>query len=82
VAFFFYSNQPNYSVDITDVLEKKAQAAAAHTSQFGDNLTNYDATKLDEKRVGLAKMLMVSPLIKRKNGRVVEQFRRTTAYGG
>jgi len=27
-------------------------------------------------------MLMASPLIKRKNGRVVEQFRRTTAYGG
>jgi LmbE family N-acetylglucosaminyl deacetylase len=82
VAFFYYSNQPNYWVDITDVLEKKAQAAAAHTSQFGDNLTNYDATKLEEKRAGLAKMLKVSPLIKRKNDRVVEQFRRTTAYGG
>jgi hypothetical protein len=27
-------------------------------------------------------MLMTSPLIKRKNGLVVEQFRRTTAYGG
>ena len=82
VAFFFYSNQPNYTVDITDVLQKKAKAAAAHTSQFGDMLKNYDADKLDEKREGLAKMLMASPLIKRKNGRVVEQFRRTTAYGG
>ena len=37
VAFFFYSNQPNYTVDITDVLEKKAKAAAAHTSQFGNH---------------------------------------------
>jgi len=29
-----------------------------------------------------AKVLMASPLIKRKNGRPVEQFRRSTAYGG
>jgi LmbE family N-acetylglucosaminyl deacetylase len=82
VAFFFFSNQPNYTVDITDVLEKKAKAAAAHTSQFGAMLTGYDPNKLDEKRESLAKMLMASPLIKRKNGRVVEQFRRSTAYGG
>jgi LmbE family N-acetylglucosaminyl deacetylase len=82
LAFFFYSNQPNYTVDITDVLEKKAMAAAAHTSQFGGMVTSYDADKLDEKREGLTKMLMASPLIKRKNGRVVEEFRRTTAYGG
>ena len=82
LAFFFYANQPNYTVDITDVLEKKAKAAAAHTSQFGDMLKRYDANKLEDTREGLAKMLMASPLIKRKNGRVVEQFRRTTAYGG
>jgi LmbE family N-acetylglucosaminyl deacetylase len=82
LVFFFYSKQPNYTVDITDVLEKKAKAAAAHTSQFGAMVTSYDAAKLDEKREGLAKMLMASPLIKRKNGRVVEEFRRTAAYGG
>jgi len=82
LAFFFYSNQPNYTVDITDVLEKKAKAAAAHTSQFGDMLKRYDANKLEDTRAALAKMLMASPIIKRKNGRVVEQFRRTTAYGG
>ena len=82
VAFFFFSNQPNYTVDIDDVLEKKAKASAAHTSQFGDMLTGYDANKLDEKRAALAKTLMASPLIKRKNGRPVEMFRRSTAYGG
>lgn len=82
VAFFFFSNQPNYTVDITDLLETKAKAAAAHTSQFGAMVTNYDDSKLDEKRATLAKVLMASPLIKRKNGRVVEQFRRSTAYGG
>jgi hypothetical protein len=45
-------------------------------------VTSYDDNKLDEKRANLAKMLMASPLIKRKNGRPVELFRRTTAYGG
>jgi len=82
VAFFFFSNQPNYTVDIQDVLEKKAQASAAHTSQFGDMLQGYDATNLDAKRASLAKVLLASPIIKRKNGRAVEQFRRSTAYGG
>ncbi len=82
VAFFFFSNQPNYTVDISDVLEKKAQASAAHTSQFGDMLENYDAAKLDETCASLAKTLLTSRLIKRKNGRPVEQFRRSTAYGG
>ncbi len=82
VAFFFFSNQPNYTVDISDVLEKKAKASAAHTSQFGEMLEGYDPTRLEEKRASLAKTLMNSPLIKRKNGRPVEQFRRSTAYGG
>jgi LmbE family N-acetylglucosaminyl deacetylase len=82
VAFLFYSAQPNYSVDVTDVMDQKANAAAAHTSQFGSMVTSYDDAKLEEKRAGLAKMLLASPLIKRKNGRVVEEFRRSTAYGG
>jgi LmbE family N-acetylglucosaminyl deacetylase len=80
VAFFFYSAQPNYAVDITDVLEKKAAAAAAHTSQFGQMTKSYDDKNLDEKRASLAKLLMASPLIKRKNGRVVEEFRRSAAF--
>jgi hypothetical protein len=55
---------------------------AAHTSEFADMLKRFNATNLDEQREGLAKMLTASPIIKRKNGRVVEQFRRTTACGG
>jgi LmbE family N-acetylglucosaminyl deacetylase len=82
VAFFFYSNQPNYTVDISDVLAKKAKAAAAPTSQFGNMVTSYDDSKLEEKREALTKFLMASPLLKRKNDRPVEEFRRTTAYGG
>ncbi len=46
-----------------------------------------DARELRRHEAGrsapdLAKTLMASPLIKRKNGRPVEHFRRSTAYGG
>lgn len=82
VAFLYYSAQPNYTVDITDVADKKARAAAAHTSQFGSMVTSYDDKNLEQRRASLAKMLMASPVVKRKNGRIVEEFRRSTAYGG
>lgn len=82
VCFLYYSAQPNYTVDITDVAQQKAQAAAAHTSQFGSMVTSYDSKNLEERRASLAKMLMASPVVKRKNGRIVEEFRRSTAYGG
>ncbi len=82
VAFLFYSSQPNYTVDVTEVAELKARAAAAHTSQFGTQVTHYDAANLDEKRQSLAKALLNSPLVVRQEGRVVEKFRRSTRYGG
>jgi LmbE family N-acetylglucosaminyl deacetylase len=81
VAFFFYSNQPNYEVDITDLAQKKAQAAAAHTSQFGTMVTSYDDNKLAERRESLAKMLLATRVVRRDDGRIVEKFRRSTAYG-
>lgn len=80
VVFFFYSNQPNYTVDITDVAEQKAKASAAHTSQFGTMVTSYDENKLEERRAGLTKFLLASPLVTRDGNRIVEKFRRSTAY--
>ncbi len=62
VVFFFYAKQPNYMVDITDVAQQKAKAAAAHTSQFGTMVTSYDENKLAERREGLAKFLLASPV--------------------
>lgn len=82
VAFFFYSAQPNYTVDITEVAELKARAAAAHTSQFGDLLENYDPAKLEDRRKELAARLLQSPLLPREKGKIVEHFRRSTRYGG
>ena len=82
VSYLYYSAQPNYTVDITAVAEQKARAAACHTSQFGTMVDKYDPTNLEERRARLAGQLLASPLVKRENGRVIEQFRRSTRYGG
>ncbi len=82
VSFLYYSAQPNYTVDITEVAQQKARAAACHTSQFGSMVSQYDDSNLEERRRKLANQLRASPLVKRKNGRVIEEFRRSTRYGG
>jgi LmbE family N-acetylglucosaminyl deacetylase len=82
VVFFYYSAQPNYTVDITDVAEQKARAAAAHISQFGDMVTNYDDTDLEQKKARWAQLLRASRLVQREGDRIVEKFRRSTGYGG
>jgi LmbE family N-acetylglucosaminyl deacetylase len=82
VVFFYYSANPNYTVQIDDVLELKAKASAAHTSQFGQMVDKYDDTNLEQKRDALAKELLNSRLIKRENGKAVEKFRRSESYGG
>ncbi len=82
VAFFFYSAQPNYTVDITDVAQLKAKASAAHTSQFGALVEKYDDSDLEKRREELAKRLLASRLLKREKDKVIEVFRRSTRYGG
>ena len=82
VVFFYYSAQPNYTVDITDVAQQKARAAAAHISQFGDMVTNYDETNLEEKKAKWAQLLRASRLVQRDGDKVIEKFRRSTGYGG
>lgn len=82
VALLFYSNQPNYTVDIEEVSLAKARAAAAHTSQFGEMVNRYDPADLEAKRERLAQGLLASPIITRDKGRMVEKFRRSTRYGG
>ncbi len=79
VAFFYYSAQPNYTVDITGVAERKAQAAAAHTSQFDPLVDRYDPDLITgEHTAALARSLLERT--PRENGRYVERFRRSTAY--
>ncbi|GMV99313.1 MAG: hypothetical protein AMXMBFR84_04520 [Candidatus Hydrogenedentota bacterium] len=48
VAYYYYTDIPNYSVDITEVMDLKGEAAAAHVSQFEPSVTKY-TPDMDEK---------------------------------
>ena len=78
LVFFYYSANPNYTVDITDVAEKKARASAAHISQFGSLVDRYDPSIVAEEKKEVAARLLERA--ERENGRVVERFRRSEAY--
>ncbi len=79
VTFFYYSAQPNYTVDISKYAERKARASAAHTSQFDPLVDRYDPALITPEHLeALASgMLERAP---RENGRVIERFRRSTGY--
>ncbi len=79
LVFFYYSASPNYTVDITDVAEKKARSSAAHISQFGALVDHYDPGIVDEQRKEWAARLLAR-VERDGDGRVVERFRRSGAY--
>jgi LmbE family N-acetylglucosaminyl deacetylase len=71
--FFYSSNEPNYKVDITDVAEKKFEAACQHVSQFGKGNLKYTGPTMDaEDRENMRKRR----LRKEADGKIYEQFRR------
>ncbi|MEE2775998.1 MAG: PIG-L deacetylase family protein [Acidobacteriota bacterium] len=78
LVFFYYSAQPNYTVDITDTIDKKVRAAAAHSSQFGDLVNRYTKERADAKRATVAASLKGRAL--QEDGRYVEHFRRSESY--
>lgn len=82
VVFFYYSHTPNYTVDTSDVAEQKAKACAAHVSQFGDMVTKYDDTNLEQRKAELTERLFESRLVQTPEGRFEERFRRSEGYGG
>ena len=76
VAYYYYSHEPNYSVDISEKFELKVRAAAAHVSQFEPSVSRYtpDMPKetFDKLREGFAQA-------NREGERYVERFRREEA---
>lgn len=73
MAYFYYSQEPNYEVDITDQFEQKVKALAAHVSQFEPSISKYtpnmpEAT-LKQLRDGMQKA-------NQSGKRIVERFRR------
>ena len=79
LVLFYYSANPNYTVDISKTARRKSRAAAAHTSQFGSLVDRYDPALLtDDYLAELANQLFERGA--RENGRPVERFRRSTSY--
>jgi len=72
--YFYYSQEPNYEVDITSVFDLKMQAALAHVSQFEPSLSKY-TPELD-KNTAIAVTNGFSALNLCKEGKCVERFRR------
>jgi LmbE family N-acetylglucosaminyl deacetylase len=73
LAFYYYTIEPNYTVDITDVAEVKIRAALAHVSQFEPSLSKY-TPKMSKETFDTLHERFVEYM---KDGdRSVEKFRR------
>jgi len=80
LLMFFYTapNEANYWVDITDIVDLKIKAASKHVSQFSPSIDKYrpdwDPKDLERLTNGL------KARAPKKDGRVVEAFRRATGF--
>lgn len=73
VAYYYYSQEPNYEIDITEQMDRKVQASAAHVSQFEPSTSKYtpEMPELTYKQIEAG--------FKERNragDRYVERFRR------
>jgi LmbE family N-acetylglucosaminyl deacetylase len=73
LAFFYYSEDTNYSVDITKVFDSKVKASAAHVSQFEPSTSKYNPKMPKETYQGITDWMTS----RSKDGdKMVEKFRR------
>ncbi len=73
LAFYYYTTDPNYTVDITDVAETKIRASLAHVSQFEPSLSKYTPEMSDETFQELRGRFVE---YMKDGNRSVEEFRR------
>lgn len=76
VAYFYYSQQPNYEADMTDFFDKKIDACAAHVSQFGAAVEKYDPVMPSAVKTQI-KLGFTG--YNKSGDRFVERFRRAAA---
>jgi LmbE family N-acetylglucosaminyl deacetylase len=76
VAYFYYSQQPNYEVDITKQFDRKIQAAAAHVSQFDPSVEKYTP---DMPKATFEQIKMGFTAYNKSGDRFVERFRRAVS---
>ncbi|MFA6244151.1 MAG: PIG-L deacetylase family protein [Candidatus Hydrogenedentales bacterium] len=73
LAFYYYTEEPNYTVDITAITDKKLEASAKHVSQFEPSLSKYTPEMPKEVFAGIR----IWGLSQMKDGDTyVEKFRR------
>lgn len=73
-VYYYYSQRPNYEVDISETFILKARASAAHVSQFEPSTSNYTPEMSDEV------FQLIHDGFKMRNtnesGMIVERFRK------
>jgi LmbE family N-acetylglucosaminyl deacetylase len=86
LAFYYYSAEPNYEIDITSKFEAKIKASAAHVSQFEPSLSKYSPENPKAVYDGIYKNFAAKSLkttgkgkSTAKNKVYVERFRREVA---
>ncbi|MEY4167541.1 MAG: hypothetical protein RIR52_1365, partial [Acidobacteriota bacterium] len=79
LMFFYYAeSEANYWVDITSLIDLKAEAVSRHVSQFEPSISKY---RPDWDSSTLAKFVEgVKARAVKKDGRYVEGFRRATGF--
>ena len=73
LAYYYYSEDTNVTIDITSVFESKVAAAAAHVSQFEPSLDSYTPKMSDETLAGIKAWVTG---FSAEDGKMVEKFRR------
>ena len=73
LAYFYYTVEPNVTIDITKVFDFKVKASAAHTSQFEPSLSKY-TPEMGEEAFNAVKDWMTK--LSEEDGKMVEKFRR------
>ncbi|MBX7258173.1 MAG: PIG-L family deacetylase [Candidatus Hydrogenedentes bacterium] len=73
VAFYYYTEEPNYTVDITAIVEKKIEASAKHVSQFEPSLSKYTPEMSKDTFAGIRLWGMAQM---KEGDKYVEKFRR------
>lgn len=78
MMFYYTAQETNYTVDITDFIDLKIEAASKQVSQFEPAVNKYrpdwDAKDLEKLRAGF------KARAPKKEGRYIESFRRATGF--
>lgn len=73
LAYFYYTVDPNVTVDISKVFDDKVKSCAAHTSQFEPSVSKY-TPEMSEEAYAAVKDWMTKQ--SEQDGKMVERFRR------